>query len=61
MPTAARRMGLETITLSEVRKGKAIPYNIIYMWNLKYDTNDPWDRNILTDREQLMVAKRQAE
>ena len=28
MPTAARRMGLETITLSEVRKGKAIPYNL---------------------------------
>ena len=36
---AAARMDLEIIILSEVRK-RQIPYNITYMWNIKYDTNE---------------------
>ena len=36
MPFAATWMDLEIITLSEVRKR----HHIIYIWNLKYDTNE---------------------
>ena len=32
-------MNLEIIILSEVREGK-IPYDIIYMWKLKYGNNE---------------------
>ena len=39
MPFAATWMDLETIILSEVNQ-KEIPYDITYMWNLKYDTNE---------------------
>ena len=39
MPFAATWMDLETIILSEVSQ-KEIPYDITYMWNLKYDTNE---------------------
>ena len=42
MPFAATWMDLEIIILSEVGQGeRQIPYDIIYMWNLKYDTNEP--------------------
>ena len=42
MPFAATWMELEIIILSEVRqKERQIPYDITYMWNLKYDTNEP--------------------
>ena len=36
-------MDLEMIILSEVKskREKQIPYDISYMWNLKYDTNEP--------------------
>ena len=41
MPLAATWMDLEIITLSEVsQKERDIPYDITYMWNLKYDTNE---------------------
>ena len=36
----ATQMDLEIILLSEVRE-KQIPYNITYIWNLKYDKNEP--------------------
>ena len=39
MPFAATWMGLEITKMSEVRK-RQIPHNIIYMWNLKYDTSE---------------------
>ena len=39
MPSAATWMDLEIIILSEVSQ-KEIPYDINYMWNLKYDTNE---------------------
>ena len=31
---------LEMIIVSEERE-RQIPYNVTYMWNLKYDTNEP--------------------
>ena len=38
MPFAATQMDLKIVILSEVRK-RQIPYDIVYMWNLKSDTN----------------------
>ena len=40
MPFAATWIQLEVIILSEVRERK-IPHDIMYMWNLKYDTDEP--------------------
>ena len=37
---AATWMELEIIKLSEVSQKKHISYNITYMWNVKYDTNE---------------------
>ena len=40
MPFAATWMDLQTIILRELTKKKRqIPYEIIYMWNRKCDTN----------------------
>ena len=39
MPFAAIWMDLEIITLTKISQ-RQIPYDIIYMWNLKYDTNE---------------------
>ena len=40
MPFAVTSMDLEIIILSEVSQTeRQIPYDITYMWNLKYDTN----------------------
>ena len=42
MPFAATWMDQQIITLSEVsQKRRQIPYDITYMWNLKYNTNEP--------------------
>ena len=38
MPFAATWVDLEIIIVSEVRE-RQIPYDITYMWNLKYNTN----------------------
>ena len=42
MPFAATWMDLEIIILSEVKsdRERQVSYNITYMWNLKYNTND---------------------
>ena len=41
MTFAATWMDLEIIILNEVsQKERQIPYDITYMWNLKYDTNE---------------------
>ena len=34
-------MDLEMIILSKSERERQIPYDIIYMWNVKYDTNEP--------------------
>ena len=43
MPFAATWMDLEIIIPSEVKseRERQIPYDITYMWNLKYGTNEP--------------------
>ena len=40
LPFAATQMDLEIVILSEVRERQIILYDIRYMWNLKYDTNE---------------------
>ena len=40
MPFSATWTDLEIIILSEVVRPRQISYDIIYMWNLKYDTNE---------------------
>ena len=42
MPLAVTWMDLEIIILSEVsqKEKDKLPYDITYMWNLKYDTNE---------------------
>ena len=40
MPFAATQMDLEIIILSEPDRERQISYDITYMWNLKYDTNE---------------------
>ena len=41
MQFAATRMGLEIITKrSKSERERQILYDITYMWNLKYDTNE---------------------
>ena len=48
MPFAATWMELEALILSEVRKRKTntrqIPYDITYIWNLIYSTNEHFHR-----------------
>ena len=39
MPFVKTWMHLQNIILNEVSRSQ-VPYNIIYMWNLKYDTNE---------------------
>ena len=34
-------MPLEITVLSEVSQKEKAPYDIIFMWNLKYDTDEP--------------------
>ena len=34
-------MKLEIFVLCKSERGKQIPYDITYMWNLKYGTDDP--------------------
>ena len=43
MPFAATWMDLEILILSEVsqKEKDKISYDIIYMWNLKYGTDEP--------------------
>ena len=40
MPIAATWVDLEMIILSEGKSERQIPYDIAYIWNLKYDTNE---------------------
>ena len=40
MPFVVPWMQLEILIRSEVRKRETMPYDITYMWNLKYDTSE---------------------
>ena len=40
LPFAATWMDLEIIILSKSDRERQIPYDISYMWNLKYDSNE---------------------
>ena len=40
IPFAATWMDLEILILSMSERERQIPYDITYMWNLKYDTNE---------------------
>ena len=46
MPFSATWMELETLILSEVKseRERQIPYDITYIWNLIYGTNEPFHR-----------------
>ena len=56
-PSAATWMGLEIILLSEVRRQRWIPYDFIYMWNLKEWFRWAYlqNRNRLTDIENKLT------
>ena len=43
MPSVATWVELEILILSEVKSERVrqIPYDITYIWNLIYDTNEP--------------------
>ena len=40
MPFVAMWMDLEIIILSKPERERQTPYDITYVWNLKYDTNE---------------------
>ena len=40
MPVAATWMDLEIIILSKSERERQTPYDITYVWNLKYDSNE---------------------
>ena len=41
IPFAATWMVLEIIILSEItQRERQVPYDMMYMWNLKYDTDE---------------------
>ena len=44
MPFAATWMELETLILSEVSQKDKDKYDITYIWNLIYSTNEPFRR-----------------
>ena len=46
MPLTARWMERETLILSGVKseRDRQIPYDITYIWNLIYSTNEPFHR-----------------
>ena len=41
MPSATTWMQLEILMLSKSEGERKIPYDITYMWNLKYGTHEP--------------------
>ena len=65
MPFAATWMDLRIITLSihKSDRKRQISYNLTYMWNLKYDTNELiYETETDTGIEnRLVVAKRAGE
>ena len=59
---AAIWMELDTFILSEVCQKEKDKYHITYIWNLIYDTNEPFHRKVNHGHaEQTLVAKREGE
>lgn len=57
MPFAASWMKLDIITLNDKsEKERQIPYNITYMWNLKYDTNEPIYKTVTDSQTENKAA-----
>ena len=55
MPFEATWMDLEITTLSKLERERQIPYDITYMQNITYDTNEPTHETESENR--LVVAK----
>ena len=55
MPFASPLMDLEMITLS--KSERQMPYDITYMWYLKYDQNELMKQRFTKRENQLMVIK----
>ena len=55
MPFAPPLMDLEMITLS--KSERQMPYDITYMWYLKYDQNELMKQRFTKRENQLMVIK----
>ena len=58
MPSASNMGGLRGYHTksSKSERERQIPYNITYMWNIKYDTNELIYRSRLTDTEKKLVV-----
>ena len=50
-------MGLEITILSKVRKRKTMSYEVTFMWNLKYDTNEFIYKSGQTHKQRFVVSK----
>ena len=62
MPSAAIWMQLEIIILSKSERERQIPYDITYMQNLKYDTNELISETYAdSDLENRLVAAQEKE
>ena len=63
MPFAATWKQLEILILSEVNQKEKdkIPYDITYMWNLKYGTNDLSTKQKQTHRHREWICGCQGE
>ena len=60
MSFAATWMDLEMIILSKSDRERQIPYDITYMGNLKYGTNEAiYKTNRLTDTENRLVVTKE--
>ena len=63
MPFAATWIELETLLLSKSERERQIPYDITYIWNLIYSTNEPFHRKkkLMDLENRLVVAKGEEE
>ena len=62
MPFTAIQMDLEIVIISEASQ-KEIPYDITYMWNLKYDINEliyETETDSQTQRTNLWLPRKSA-
>ena len=51
--------GVGSIILSKIRnRERQMPYDFIYMWNLKNKIMNKWSRNILIDTKNILMVAR---